>query len=80
MSQDIDKLEKLADGLEKAVKIGEKIMSDGKVDWSDSQYAPELFDAVKETVEALKSYKELGEEIKDLDGAEALKLLTKILS
>lgn len=78
--QDIDKLEKLAEGLKKAVGIGEKVMSDGKVDWSDSQYAPELFDAVKETIEALKEYKELGEELKDLDGAEAIRLLTKILS
>ena len=80
MAQDIDKLESLVDGLEKTVKVGEKIMSDGKVDWSDSQYAPELFDAVKEVVDSLKSYKEMGEEIKDLDGAEALRLLTKILS
>jgi hypothetical protein len=80
MAQDIDKLEQLTDGLQETVKIGEKIMSDGKVDWSDSQYAPELFDAVKKVAESLKEYKELGEEIKDLDGGEALKLLTKILS
>ena len=80
MAQDVDKLESLVDGLEKTVKAGEKIMADGKVDWSDSQYAPELFDAVKEVVDSLKSYKEMGEEVKDLDGAEALRLLTKILS
>lgn len=80
MAQDIDKLEKLTDGLQDTVKIGEKIMSDGKVDWSDSQYAPELFDAVKKVAESLKEYKELGEEIKDLDGAEALRILTKILA
>jgi len=79
MMQDIDKLEKLVDGLQEIIKTGEKVMSDGKVDFSDSQYAQELFNGVKKTVEALKEYKELGEEIKDLDGAEALKLLTKIL-
>lgn len=79
MKQDIDKLEKLVDGLQEIIKTGEKVMSDGKVDFSDSQYAQELFNGVKKTVEALKEYKELGEEIKDLDGAEALKLLTKIL-
>lgn len=80
MTQDVDKLEKLVDGLQGIIKTGEKVMSDGKVDFSDSQYAQELFDGVKKTVEALKEYKELGEEIKDLDGAEALKLLTKILA
>lgn len=77
--QDVDKLEKLVDGLQSIIKTGEKVMSDGKVDFSDSQYAQELFNGVKKTVESLKEYRELGEEIKDLDGSEALRLLTKIL-
>lgn len=78
--QDVDKLEQLVEGLKSLISTGEKIMQDGKVDFSDSQYAQELFDGAKKTVESLKEYKELGEEIKDIDSGEALRLLTKILS
>lgn len=80
MSQDIDKLELLAKGLKEVVGVGEKVMEDGEVNWADSQHVPELFEAVKKVVEAAKEYKELGEEIKDLDGAEAVKLLSQILA
>ncbi len=50
--QDIDKLEKLAKGLKGIIKTGEKIMEDGKVDFSDSQYAQELFDGANDPFQA----------------------------
>jgi hypothetical protein len=78
--QDIDKLEKAIDGLQGVIKVGEKIMADGKIDWSDSQHTPELYEAVKKCVEAGKAYKELGEEIKDIDGVEAVKLIQKLFN
>lgn len=78
--QDVDKLEKLFMGMKDAVKVGEKVMADGKIDWADSLHVPELYDAVKKIVEAAKEYKELGEEISDIDGQEAIKLVSIIFS
>jgi hypothetical protein len=78
--QDIDKLEKCFKGFKGLVATGEKIMADGKVDWSDSQHVPELYKDVKEIVEAIKAYKEMGEEIKDIDGIEAVKLVSMIFN
>jgi hypothetical protein len=80
MAQDIDKLEKAFDGLQELVKVGEKIMKDQKVDWTDSQYIPELYEAIKKCVEAGKAYKELAEEAKDIDGQEAIKLVSKLFN
>ena len=78
--QDVDKLEKLFKGFKAAVAVGEKVMSDGKIDWSDTVHVPELYSAVEEIVKAVKEYKELGEEIKDIDGEEAIKLVSIIFS
>ena len=39
-------------------------MSDGKIDWSDTIHVPELYSAIEEIVQAVKEYKELGEEVK----------------
>lgn len=78
--QDVDKLEKLFKGFKQAVAVGEKVMADGKIDWSDTVHVPELYSAVEEIVKAVKEYKELGEEIKDIDGQEAIKLVSIIFS
>jgi len=77
---DIDKLELAVDGLKEVIEVGEKVMSDGKVDFSDSVHIPELYEALKKVIEAGKAYKELGEEIKDIDSIEAIKLITKLFS
>ena len=78
--QDVDKLELAIDGAKAVMSVGEKVMADGKVDWADSVHVPELFEAVKKLVEAGKAYKELSEEAKDIDGAEAIKLVSKLFS
>lgn len=78
--QDVDKIEKLFKGFKKAVEVGEKVMADGKIDWSDTVHVPELYAAVEEIVKAVKEYKELGEEVKDIDGAEAVKLVSLIFA
>lgn len=75
---DIDKLELLFEGLKESVKAGEKIMADGKVDWSDSAHIPELYKSLEKVVKAAKEYKELKEEISDIQGDEAIKLVAKL--
>lgn len=77
--QDIDKAAKLAEGINDLVEVGEKVLKDGKIDFSDIQYLDELGDAIGKFVEAFKARKELLEEIKDIDPAEAVVLLQKIL-
>ena len=78
--QDVDKLELAIDGVKEVIKVGEKIMADGKISWADSVHAPELFEATKKLVEAGKAYKELKDEAKDIDGAEAVKLVAKLFN
>jgi len=78
--QDTDKLELAIDGIKGVVSVGEKIMKDGKVGFEDSIHIPELYRALQECVEAGKAYKELGEEVKDIQADEAIKLITKIFS
>ena len=78
--QDIDKLELAIDGLKEVIKVGEKVMDDGKVDFADSVHIPDLYEAVKKVIEAGKAYKELGAEIKDIDNVEAVRLISKLFS
>ena len=80
MSQDVDKLKLAITGLKEVVKVGEKVLADGKVDFADSVHIPELYEAVKKVVEASKAYKEMGEEIKDIDGAEAIALVSELFN
>lgn len=77
---DIDKLELAIDGLKDIIEVGEKVMADGKVDFKDSIHVAELYEAVKKCIEAGKAYKELGNEIKDIDNAEAIRLISKLFS
>jgi hypothetical protein len=80
MTQDVDKLEKLAKGLADLVDVGEEVMKDGKIDFSDVTALPKLSEPVKNIYEAVKAYKEMGEEVKDMDAAEAIKIVTALLS
>ena len=75
---DTDKLELIIDGLKGITLVGEKVMADGRVDFKDSEYIPEMYAVLKQVAEAVQSYKEMGAEIKDLDGAEAVRLISKI--
>lgn len=78
--QDIDKLEKGIEAIQELVKVGESVMKDGKVDVKDLAHLPALFEAGSKAVTAFKEGKEMLEEIKDIDGAEAIKLITKLYS
>jgi hypothetical protein len=73
-TQDIDKLEMFVDSADRLVKVGEKVMSDGEVNWMDAMHAPELIEAGIDFTKALIAYKEMFEEVKDIDSAELAKL------
>ena len=77
-NQDVDKLLKAIESINGIVSVGEKVFKDGKVNWADTVHVPELYKAVEELVSAAKEYKEIGEEIKDIDGAEAIQLVSKL--
>ena len=72
--QDIDKLELLINSADKLIKVGEKIMADGEVNWMDAANAPELIEAGMDFTKSLIAYKELFAEVKDIDAAELAKL------
>ena len=77
-TQDVDKLLKAIDSVNLIVKVGEEIFKDDKVDWSDTVQVPALYKAVEEVISAVKEYKEIGEEIKDLDGVEAVQIVSRL--
>lgn len=77
--QDVDKLEQVIDALKSTVAVGEKVFANGKIDFADVEHTPELFKAMEKMISAFKNYKELGLEIKDIDGAEAVMLLSKLV-
>jgi len=76
---DADKLELLVQSGKDLVAVGEAVMADGKVDWKDAQHAPKLFEAGIDFVKAIKAYKEIKEEVADLDASELAKLGAMIL-
>lgn len=75
---DTDKLELAVSSLKGLVNIGETILEDGKVDLMDIGQLKPLADEVQNLIKAVKAYKELGEEIKDIEGAEAARLIAII--
>ena len=77
--QDIDKASLIAEGLNELVDVGEKVFADGVVNWKDIEHSDDLMEAAKKIYNGFKDFKELKEEIKDIDPAEAVVLLQKIL-
>lgn len=76
--QDIDKLLKAGKAVNKVVAVGEKVFKDDKIALDDLQYTPEMYNAISELVKAVKDYKEMFEEIKDIDAAEAIQFTQEI--
>ena len=60
------------------VNIGEDVLADGKVDLKDIVHIKPLIDEAMNVVKAIKAYKEIGAEIKDIDGVEAVRLMSII--
>ena len=79
MGTDVDKLLLLAKTLNELVKIGESIMKDGKVDLLDIAELPALASKIGDIVTLVKANKELMEEGKDIDAAEAVEIVRALL-
>lgn len=77
---DIDKLELSIKTIKAMINIGEEVMDDGKVDFGDINQIQPLITEVKNAIEAVKAYKEIGAEAKDIDGIEASKLIALLFS
>lgn len=75
--QDIDKLLKVGNAINKLVKTGELIAKDG-INTQDIIHAPALYSNAKELYEAAKEYQEIIEEIKDIDGIEAIQFVNEV--
>lgn len=77
--QDIDKLLLLADGINGLVDVGEAIMEDGKISLGDINQLVPLKNEVEKIVKAVKEARELLEEAKDIDSAEAVQIVSALL-
>lgn len=74
----IEKAKKLGIALDKAVELGEKVMEDGKINMNDLIHAPQAAEIIGDIYDSVKEIKEIGEELKDIDLAEAVELLSAI--
>jgi hypothetical protein len=72
----IEDLKKAMELAGKNIALGIKIGKDG-LSKDDIQFAPEVFNSVKELVEFISAKPELMKEIKDLDPMEGFELLKK---
>jgi hypothetical protein len=79
MKTDVDKLLLLAKTLNELVKIGESVMKDGKIDLLDIPELPALASKIGDIVTLVKASKELIEEGKDIDAAEAIEIVRVLL-
>ena len=77
---DIDKLELVADGINDAVDVAEAVFADGKVDLKDIDQIDDLGEALGKLYQGLKDLREVRDEALDIDPAEAVVLLQKLLA
>jgi hypothetical protein len=74
--ENVDKLKVLVNLLDDGVELTEKVLEDGKVDFMDAQYAPQLVTLAIALFSHVKDNKdEMIAELKDVDFAEAIALL-----
>lgn len=77
---DVDKLIKLVKALDSLVELGEAVLEDGKVDFSDVAQLPRLAPAVQELYGVWSSKDELLAELKDLDYDELVQIIQAVNS
>ena len=75
---DVDKILLILEKIEVLGVSGKKIMADGKVDLTDLPIAIGLLSEINGMIEAFKGAGEAFGELKDLDSAEGLVVLTKL--
>lgn len=79
-TQDVDKLELLADSINGLVDIGEDVLEDGKIDLNDLKYLGDLGKESQKFIKAVKAYKEIISEAKDIDPLEAVKIVQTLFA
>jgi uncharacterized protein YbjQ (UPF0145 family) len=79
VQQDTDKIQKSAEFLADVLILGKKVYADKSIDLKDLQFAPEAVQLLTKAVELAGSFKEIGEEAKDLKGDEIVALVIKAL-
>jgi len=75
---DIDKIILILEKIEVIGVSAKKVMADGKVDLQDLPVAISLLSEINGMIEAFKGAGEALDEVKDLDGAEALEIVKKL--
>jgi hypothetical protein len=76
--ENVDKLKILVKKLDDGVELGEKIWADGKVDFMDAPYAPELISLAIDLFKHFKDHREeMLAELKDIDFSEGIELLNE---
>lgn len=78
--QDVDKLLRLSESVNRLVDIGEEVMEDGEVGFSDLGQVGPLAKELKEMVELRKHYREMIAEGKDIDPIEAVQIVQALLA
>ncbi len=76
----IEKLKLIADGINDAVDVGEKVLADGKVTTADIFYTPDAARALTKIYSGVKDLRSVVAEGKDIDPAEAVELVQILLA
>jgi hypothetical protein len=76
--ENVDKLKKLVAALDSMVELGEDLLADGKVDFTDIQHLPKLAPIASELMDCWKNKEEMLLEVRDLDYNEVIELVSVI--
>lgn len=78
--QDIKEMKELLDGLSLLAEAGKKIAEDGKLGIDDLKHLVDLSKDLEVLVEGFKGLDKLDDELKDLDEAEVMELISHAFS
>lgn len=76
----IKEIKELIEGLAVVQQVGKEIMADGKVDFSDTMVVLKYKDSLSVLIAAGQGVGEIGAEIKDLSGEEAIELIQLLVA
>lgn len=77
--QDVDKVKKFVKSLDDLVKVGEGVLSDGKVDFTDVIYITQLAPVMTELYASWENKEEMMAEIKNMDWNEFKEIFNEVL-
>lgn len=77
--QDVDKLKKFVNDLDKLIEVGENVLKDGKIDFTDVMYVTALAPVLTSLYESWGNKEEMFAEIKDMDWSEFKEIFNEVL-